>query len=95
MNIPYLNVSSLFRISVNTILLLGLTAGISSSRPFQDTAASANNQVLPNMEQKLTPLAPKKASFEPLNPGLADFPDYVAGQAVTTVVSPDKTPYWF
>ncbi len=43
------------------------------------------------MEQKLTPLAPKKASFEPLNPGLADFPDYVAGQAVTTVVSPDKS----
>jgi hypothetical protein len=70
---------------------LGLTAGISSSRPFQDTGASANNQTLPNMEQKLTPLAPKNANFEPLNPGLADFPDYVAGQAVTTVVSPDKS----
>ena len=46
--------------------------------------------MLPNMEQRLTPLAPKDARFETLNPGLSDFPGYVVGQAVTTVVSPDK-----
>lgn len=86
MNFPHL-----IRITASTMLCIGLTASISSSRPFQDTAASANNQVLPNMEQTLTPLAPKNARFEPLNPGLADAPDYVAGQAVTTVVSPDKS----
>jgi YVTN family beta-propeller protein len=85
-NFPYL-----FRITANAIVCAGLTASISSSHPFQDTAASANHQVLPNVEQKLTPLAPKNARFERLNPGLADFPDYVAGQAVTTVVSPDKS----
>jgi hypothetical protein len=80
MNNPHLNVSLLFRVSANTILLLGLTAGISSGHPFQDTESSANIQVVPNMEQKLTPLAPRKARFEALNPGLTDFPDYVVGQ---------------
>jgi YVTN family beta-propeller protein len=39
--------------------------------------------------QQITPLAPEGASFQPLNPHLADNPDYTVGQAVTTVVSPD------
>ena len=39
--------------------------------------------------QLITPLAPNGASFQALNPGLADAPQYTAGQAVTTVVSPD------
>ncbi len=39
--------------------------------------------------QLITPLAPNGASFQPLNPGLADDPLYTAGQAVTTAVSPD------
>ncbi len=47
-------------------------------------------QILPNTGQQLTPTAPKGARFEALNPGLADFPGYIVGQAVTTVVSPDK-----
>ncbi len=39
--------------------------------------------------QTITPLAPKGAVFSRLNPGLADFPSYTAGQAVKTVISPD------
>ena len=39
--------------------------------------------------QWITPLAPRGATFQPLNPGLADSPQYTAGQAVTTVMSPD------
>jgi YVTN family beta-propeller protein len=39
--------------------------------------------------QIVTPLAPTGAVFSRLNPGLADFPGYTAGQAVKTVISPD------
>jgi YVTN family beta-propeller protein len=39
--------------------------------------------------QRISPLAPEGASFQPLNPHLPDNPDYTVGQAVTTVVSPD------
>jgi DNA-binding beta-propeller fold protein YncE len=46
-------------------------------------------QTIPNTGQQITPTAPTGASFVPLNPGLADNPQYLAGQAVTTVVSPD------
>jgi hypothetical protein len=49
----------------------------------------ANIQALPNMGQQITPLAPQGSRFEPMNPGLADNPDWLAGQAVTTVVSPE------
>ena len=49
----------------------------------------ANVQALPNMGQQITPLAPLGSRFEPMNPGLLDNPDWLAGQAVTTVVSPD------
>ena len=51
--------------------------------------ASFAQQVLPNTGQRIAPLAPPGATFVPLNPGLADNPQYVAGQAVTTVASPD------
>jgi DNA-binding beta-propeller fold protein YncE len=47
-------------------------------------------QSLPNMGQQLSPLAPQDSTFEPLNPDLADNPNWLAGQAATTVVSPDK-----
>jgi len=39
--------------------------------------------------QLITPLAPKRAKFSELNPGLKDFPDYTVGQAVETALSPD------
>jgi len=46
-------------------------------------------QVIPNTGQQITPTAPTGARFEPLNPDLADNPQYLAGQAVTSVVSPN------
>ncbi|MBO0911792.1 MAG: bifunctional YncE family protein/alkaline phosphatase family protein [Acidobacteria bacterium] len=52
-------------------------------------AAAFAQEVLPNTGQRISPLAPAGASFAALNPGLADNPKYVAGQAVTAVVSPD------
>jgi len=38
---------------------------------------------------RITPHAAAGASFSRLNPGLRDFPHYLAGQAVTTATSPD------
>lgn len=46
-------------------------------------------QTIPNSGQQITPTAPTGASFVGLNPGLADNSQYLAGQAVTSVVSPD------
>ncbi len=55
------------------------------------TSAQLNTgepQIL-STNQTITPLAPRGASFEPLNPGLLDNPGYTVGQAVSTAVSPD------
>ena len=48
-----------------------------------------DSQDLPNMGQQITPLAPLGSRFEPMNPDLPTNPAWLAGQAVTTVVSPD------
>jgi DNA-binding beta-propeller fold protein YncE len=39
--------------------------------------------------QKITPTAAPRATFEALNPGLADFPDFVPSGALSSAVSPD------
>ena len=69
-------------------LLLPLAAHAQKDRD-DDDAPAPNAQILPNTGQTLTPLAPRQARFEPLNPNLADDPQFLAGQAVTTVTSPD------
>src|SRR5215469_10293349 len=46
-------------------------------------------QSIPNSGQRITPLAPKGATFEPLNPRLPANPQYLAGRAGTSIVSPD------
>jgi YVTN family beta-propeller protein len=51
--------------------------------------AQSSAQDVPNMNQQITPLAPQGSQFQSLNPELADNPDWLAGQAVTTAVSPD------
>ena len=51
--------------------------------------AQPSAQEVPNMGQQITPLAPQGSQFEQMNPDLPDRPDWFAGQAVTTVVSPD------
>ena len=44
---------------------------------------------IPNTGQQITPAAPRGARFTYLNPGLANYPGHVVGQAVTAVSSPD------
>ena len=44
---------------------------------------------LPNLGQRITPLAPEGSRFFPLNPDLPGNPAWLAGHAVTSVVSPD------
>ena len=68
-----------------TALLLPLAARAQDADDDQPPAV----QTLPNTGQTLTPLAPLQARFEPLNPDLPDYPEFLAGQAVTTVTSPD------
>src|SRR5579872_4222880 len=50
--------------------------------------ALASRAVLPT-GMTITPMAAHGSFYTPLNPGLEDFPDYVAGQPVTTAMSPD------
>lgn len=52
-------------------------------------ALAANAQTIPNTGQQITPTAPTGVRFEPLDPELAGNPKYLAGQAVTSIVSPD------
>ncbi len=72
-------------------LALAASAVAACFVPAQATHAQINTgapQIL-STGQTITPLAPRGASFEPLNPGLADNPGYTVGQAVSTAVSPD------
>jgi DNA-binding beta-propeller fold protein YncE len=60
--------------------------------PCADAAGPAPSRARPPMAPsgiRLTPTAAAGATFVRLNPGLRDFPGYVAGQAVTTAISPD------
>ncbi|MGB6874424.1 MAG: bifunctional YncE family protein/alkaline phosphatase family protein [Candidatus Acidiferrales bacterium] len=55
---------------------------------FQQPPSLESRAVLPT-GMTITPMAAQGSFYVPLNPGLADFPDYVAGQPVTTATSPD------
>lgn len=48
-----------------------------------------SGETIPNSGQQITPTAPTGTKFEPLNPGLKGHPEYLAGQAVTSLVGPD------
>ncbi|MFZ0212887.1 MAG: bifunctional YncE family protein/alkaline phosphatase family protein [Candidatus Acidiferrales bacterium] len=66
--------------------------------PAREAASVVQQPALPALEARavlptgmtITPMAAQGSFFVPLNPGLADFPDYVAGQPVTTAMSPDS-----
>ncbi|HYA62785.1 MAG TPA: bifunctional YncE family protein/alkaline phosphatase family protein [Candidatus Sulfotelmatobacter sp.] len=70
-----------WKLITKQIIVLAVLALVSGS--------VSRGQILPNTGQQITPLAPSGARFLPLNPGLSDNPEYLAGQAVTSVVSPD------
>jgi YVTN family beta-propeller protein len=66
--------------------------GVAALSLAQFSAAQLNSgqpQIL-STNQTITPLAPRGATYQALNPKVADAPEYTVGQAVTTVVSPDK-----
>src|SRR6516165_12252413 len=67
---------------LRSLLLASLLSGI--------TTLSFAQEALPD-GQSITPTAAPGAVFRPLNPGLADYPDFTAGQAVTSAISPDGT----
>jgi YVTN family beta-propeller protein len=76
----------LFRQSFATSFLAA--SGLVAVHPAAAQLNTGEPQIL-STGQLITPLAPTGARFQPLNPNLADNPEYTAGQAVTTVVSPD------
>lgn len=57
-------------------------------RPLRALPSLESTAVLPT-GMTITPMAAPGSFYVPLKPGLADFPDYVAGQPVTTELSPD------
>ena len=69
-----------------SLLLAALLAVLTVSAQGQSTIGAP--QTMPT-GQVITPLAPSGAQFSRLNPGLKDFPEYTAGQAVKTALSPD------
>lgn len=54
-----------------------------------DREGATQSEVLPT-GQAISPLAAPGAHLDWLNPGLADFPTFVAGGGITTVISPDQ-----
>jgi YVTN family beta-propeller protein len=83
-----INRNSCFRyIVLGITLLISLSTGtlLIGQNSIDITAPVMN---IPNQKVQITPFAPTDAQFVTLNPGLSDFPNYVAGQAVTTVVGP-------
>jgi DNA-binding beta-propeller fold protein YncE len=71
-------------------LALILSAALAHAESDIPDLALLGQQDLPNMGQQITPLAPQGSRFLPMNPDLPDNPAWLAGQAVTTVVSPDR-----
>jgi DNA-binding beta-propeller fold protein YncE len=69
--------------------LSGLIATSLLAIPFCAIAQNTGEPQILSTGQLITPLAPRGASFQALNPGLADNPEYTAGQAVQTALSPD------
>ena len=87
---------SFFRLGRSTLLgatvLSGLVLTATGTRAEISTGQAGNNGQLPlPTGQYVTPTLPTGAKIQFLNPGLADFPSHVVGDAVKTAVSPDGT----
>ena len=73
-----------------TVMASNATGSTTATLTITVNAAAAGVQFIPNMNQWITPLAPQGSQFVPLDTGLiVNDKDWLAGQAVTTVVSPD------
>lgn len=62
----------------------------SPASPAGSASERMAEEILPT-GMKITPLAAPGAMFEAMNPDLPSRPDFIAGQAVTTAISPDGT----
>jgi DNA-binding beta-propeller fold protein YncE len=73
-----------------TVTASNATGSTTATLTITVNAAAAGVQFIPNMNQWITPLLPTGSQFVPLDTGLiVDGKDWMAGQAVSTVVSPD------
>lgn len=72
-----------------TITATNASGNTSAIVNFTVMAQPSQTELIPNMNQLITPLAPVNSSFQPLIPGLPKYPSWQAGQAVSTAVSPD------
>ncbi|MEO8663522.1 MAG: phosphoesterase [Bryobacteraceae bacterium] len=70
----------------SAVAVLTLTLAAAGAPPPGEPQA----QAIPNMGTQITPLAAPGSQLLTLNPGLIDRPEWLAGQAATTVVSPDN-----
>ncbi len=64
--------------------------GVLAHAQSQPPAQSQYPLAIPNMGQQINPFAPTGSQFVWLNPGMTSRPDWYAGQAATSVVSPDN-----
>jgi len=77
---------------LSATVLSGLVLTATGTRAEISTGQAGNNGQLPlPTGQYVTPTLPTGAKIQFLNPGLADFPSHVVGDAVKTAVSPDGT----
>lgn len=67
-----------------------LLLGLNSCGHHPAVAQAGSDSTLLPTGKRITPLAAPGSHFELLNPGLKEFPEYVAGQAMSTAVSPDR-----
>jgi len=75
-----LNLPVSFR-SVIPTLFFALLCGNASAQNGDESAASSATIALPTGKQ-ITPMAVPGATFQLLNPGLKDFPEFVASGAI-------------
>src|SRR5262249_37449003 len=62
---------------------------LQASKPDRDDDAAENRRELLHTRLFITPLAPPGAVLQFLNPGLSNYPNFVANEAVRSQLSPD------
>jgi DNA-binding beta-propeller fold protein YncE len=73
-----------------TVTASNATGSTTATLTITVNAAAAGVQFIPNMNQWITPLAPQGSQFQPLvTPWFVNGNPWLAGQAVSSVVSPD------